>query len=69
MANPLMSRSMTIERPDLRRDNHSLLRRVQEVWQLIENGIMITKVKVVCRLFDGIMVALMIRNEELVPPH
>jgi hypothetical protein len=38
---------MTIERPDLRRDNHDLLRKVQEVWQVIEHGSMMPKVKVV----------------------
>ena len=42
-----MLRSMTIERPDLRRDNHDLLRKVQEVWQVIEQGSLMPKVKVV----------------------
>jgi len=41
-----MFRFMTIERPDLRRDNHDLLRKVQEVWQVIEQGSMMPKVKV-----------------------
>jgi hypothetical protein len=41
---------MTIERPDLRRDNHDLLRKVQEVWQVIEEGSMMPKVKVVSPL-------------------
>ena len=42
---------MTIERPDLRKDNHDLLRKVQVVWQEIEQGIMMPKVKVVsCQL-------------------
>lgn len=42
-----MLRFMTIERPDLRRDNHDLLRKVQQVWQVIEQGSMMPKVKVV----------------------
>jgi len=42
-----MLRFMTIERPDLRRDNHDLLRKVQEVWQVIEQGSLMPKVKVV----------------------
>jgi len=45
--NGLIFRFMTIERPDLRRDNHDLLRKVQEVWQVIEHGSMMPKVKVV----------------------
>jgi hypothetical protein len=38
---------MTIERPDLRRDNHDLLKRVMEVWQEIEQSSMMPKVKLV----------------------
>jgi ABC-type dipeptide/oligopeptide/nickel transport system ATPase subunit len=38
---------MTIERSDLRRDNHELLRRVQVVWQDIEQGSLMPRVKVV----------------------
>ena len=58
LSNPLVVRYradiirfMTIERPDLRKDNHDLLRKVQVVWQEIEQGIMMPKVKVVsCQL-------------------
>ena len=48
---------MTIERPDLRKDNHDLLRKVQVVWQEIEQGIMMPKVKAVsCQLsFDSFL--------------